>query len=190
MPTRTPAEKCAAFILETLGIWDDGTLISLHHTYKDTIAKIGGFLDDYAALANGLLCLFEAKWNTKWLDNAVTVVNLMVKKFWVAEAEAFYYSGDDHADLLTRVRDSQDGATPSGASLAFTVLIRLSQMTGLETYRPYVEKGLGSFTPYFATHPSAVSQMLSAALEWNGDHVHWGHAQSWRARFLRTCWNI
>ncbi len=170
---RSSAENCAAFLLKQLGIWDEKKLVGLHHTFKDGIAKIPAFLDDYAGLCDGLISLFSVTWETKWLDAAVSLANLMVAKFWDESAQAFFYTGLEHADLLTRVRDYQDGATPSGSSMAFTALIRLSQITGTSLYRPVVEKGLASLTPYFTRQPAAVSHGLNAAHDWNQPHVQW-----------------
>ena len=47
---------------------DDGRLL---HTYKDNLAKLDAYLDDYADLIDGLTRLYEATGESTWIDSAL-----------------------------------------------------------------------------------------------------------------------
>ncbi len=170
---RVAAETAAAFLIEKLGQYDGNELTGLWHTHKDHVAKIPGFLDDYACLVDGLISLFHVTFELRWIEAAAKIASLMVDKFWDEKNSAFYFSAIDHRDLLTRVRDSQDGATPSGTSMAFTSLVRLAHTTGITTHDHVIETGLAALAPYLEKHPSAFSQLLTAVYEWNHPHTQW-----------------
>jgi len=170
---RNSAETTATLLLEKLGQYDGNELKGIWHTYKDQVAKVPGFLDDYACLVDGLIALFHVTFEVKWIEAATKVAALMVEKFWDEPSSAFYYSAIEHRDLLTRVRDGQDGATPSGTSMAFTALVRLAHATGNTAHDRIIESGLAALAPYLEKHPSAFSQLLTAVYEWNHPHTQW-----------------
>jgi hypothetical protein len=165
--------SAADFLLDKLAQRDGNEIIGLWHTYKDGFAKVPGFLDDYAALTDGLLSLFHVTFDVKWIEAATRVADLMFQKFWDRTANGFYYSEAEHRDLLTRVRDGQDGATPSGTSMAFTALVRLSNASGTTVYDSVIEKGLSALLPNVEKHPGAFSQLLTAIYEWSRPHTQW-----------------
>src|SRR5262249_16982464 len=119
------AAKAAGFILDTMR---EGN--RLLRTYKDGRAHIGAFLEDYAALTDGLLELHRATGETRWLESAVTTADSMLERFWDANVNGFYDTANDAEGLITRPRDLLDNATPSGNSLAIDVLLRLASLTG------------------------------------------------------------
>jgi len=170
---RTAAEETAAYLLDKLAVREGTRLTGLWHTYKDGIAKVPGFLDDYAYLVDGLLSLFQVTFDVRWVDTATEVASLLVSKFWDESSGGFYYSSAEHRDLLTRVRDGQDGATPSGTSMAFTALVRLAHTTGITAYDAIIEKGFKALQPTLERHPSAFSQLLTASFEWHHPHTQW-----------------
>ncbi len=170
---RTSAETAATFLLDKLGQRDGTQLTGLWHTYKDQLANIPGFLDDYACLCDGLISLFQVTFDLRWIDAATQIASLMVKKFWDPASHGFYFSSLEHRDLLTRVRDSQDGATPSGTSMAFTALVRLAHTTGITTHDHLIQTGLDTLVPYLEKHPQAFSQLLTAVFEWYQPHTQW-----------------
>lgn len=95
------------------------------------------FLDDYAFLAEGLITLFEATGEIRWLDEAVALVA-------VAEAQhgsdgAWYATPADHEALLAREQPLHDGAIPSANSVLVGVLLRLAALTGDDLHRQRAE---------------------------------------------------
>ena len=124
------AEKAINFVLGKLQT-ADGRLL---HRYKDGEAAIGGYLDDYAFLVWGLIELYEATFETRYLGEALRLQDDMIKHFWDKEDGGFFYTSDDSEKLLTRDKEVHDGAIPSGNSIAVLNMIRLARMTGKTDY--------------------------------------------------------
>ena len=126
---RDAAAATAAFILGTLR--PDGRLL---RTWKDGVAHLNGYLEDYAFLINGLLSLHEATFAHGWLHEARDLTDEMIDFFWDDKAEGFYDVGRDHEQLIVRPKDTFDNALPSGSSAAAEALARLAVLTGEESY--------------------------------------------------------
>jgi uncharacterized protein YyaL (SSP411 family) len=124
------AEKAVNFAFSKLQTLD-GRLL---HRYKDGEAAIRGYLDDYAFLVWGLIELYEATFETRYLSEAVRLQDDMVKYFWDKEDDGFFYTSDDCEKLLIRDKEIHDGAIPSGNSIAFLNMIRLARLTGNTSY--------------------------------------------------------
>jgi uncharacterized protein YyaL (SSP411 family) len=132
-------------------------------SYKDGEAKIGGFLEDHAAIGLAALALYELTFDREWLDRARGLAASTVRWFWDDETGAFYDTPHDHELLITRPRDVTDNATPSGTSLATELLLRLSELlqdTDMQRRATYV---LETLAEPMAQHPSAFGHMLGTA---------------------------
>jgi uncharacterized protein len=120
------AKSAADFILSTMRT-ADGRLL---HAYKDGQARFNAYLDDYAALIDGLVDLYQAVFDPQYLTAAVQLADRMLDQFWDAEDAGFFYTSADHETLIARNKDIHDNATPSGNGLAATALVRLGRLTG------------------------------------------------------------
>src|SRR5919112_472559 len=126
---RAVAVRNAEFVLEHLQ--RDGRL---QRSWKNGDARISGFLEDYAFFIDGLLALYRATLDTRWLDEALRLADLMLAEFGDPDGPGFYDTGVNQETPVARPRDLHDGATPSGNSVAADVLLRLATMTGNEDY--------------------------------------------------------
>ncbi len=126
-------------------------------------AKYNAYLEDYAYLADGLLALYEATFEDRWLDWARELAALIVEHFTDAENGGFFDTSDDHERLIHRPRDVQDNAVPSGNAMAVTVLLKLSLLTGNGEYWSVAEESIGSMTKLMSQYPSGFGQWLNAA---------------------------
>jgi uncharacterized protein len=98
----------------------------LFRTYRDGAAKIEGYLEDYANVANGLLELHWATGDLRWLQEARTVAD-RAERFWDEERGGYFV--DDHG-LIARRKEFDDHPTPSGNSMMAFVLLRLGRIYG------------------------------------------------------------
>ena len=94
---RQAATDCAEFLLRELV--SNGRLL---RTYKDGKAHLNGYLEDYAYLADGLLYLYEATFDDRWLNEARHLADGMIDLFWEQAENGFYDTGRDHEDLVVR----------------------------------------------------------------------------------------
>ena len=146
---------------------DDG---SLGRSWKDGRAVGSGILEDYADLAEGLLALYETTFDERWFTLARQLADVILDKF-ADPAGGFFDTAIDHEKLITRPKDPQDNATPSGGAMAATVLLRLAAFTGEGRYRDAAERAIGTVAPVMSQYPTAFAQWLVAASFAAGDSV-------------------
>jgi uncharacterized protein YyaL (SSP411 family) len=151
------ARKNAAFVLEHLQ--RDGVLL---RSWKDGDARINGFLEDYALFIDGLLALYRATLESRWLEESLRLADSMIARFGSEENAGFFDAAEDHATPITRSRDLHDGATPSGNAVAADVLLRLGAMTGNDAWTARATALLQSLANTMRDHPLAAGRYLSA----------------------------
>jgi len=124
------AEKGVNFILKyTRDI--EGRLL---HRFRGNSADLKGFLDDYAFFIWGLLNLYEATLDVKYLELAIELMEYQLNYYWDKEIGAFYFTAEDAEQLIARRKEVYDGAIPSGNSVSMLNLLRLGQLTGNSEY--------------------------------------------------------
>jgi uncharacterized protein len=154
---REAAERNAAFLLEELK--EGGRL---RRSYKDGRARFNGYLEDYAMVADGLVALYEATFETRWLVEADSLCDAISELFWDAEKGVFYDTPADHEELVTRPRDVYDNAAPSGTSVATDVLLKLALLLDRDDYRRRAESILEELSGGIEQLPGAFGRLLAA----------------------------
>jgi uncharacterized protein YyaL (SSP411 family) len=152
------ALRNAEFVLGNLR--RDGRML---RTYKDGQAKLDGYLEDYAFYTDGLVSLYEATHDTRWLMEARSLAETILSEFWDPELPGFYDTGAHHEELFNRPRSLYDNAIPAGSSVACEVLLRLGALLAEPRYDEVAGKALGSMAAVMAEHPSAFGRLLCAA---------------------------
>ncbi len=157
------AAKAADFVLAKMRT-KDGRLMRAYGARPggSAEAKLNAYLDDYAFLVHGLLCLHDATKEKKWLDAARALTDVMVKYHLDEKGGGFFYTSNDHEKLFARGKDQYDGAQPSGNSVAAHDLVRLWQKTGDERYRELAEKTFQAFAGSMKENPSGLTTMAEA----------------------------
>jgi uncharacterized protein len=150
------------------GLLDDSGV--LRRSWKDGRAVGAGVLEDYSHLAEGLLALYEATFDERWFTLARGLADAILERFADPEG-GFFDTAIDHERLITRPKDPQDNAVPSGAAMAATVLLRLAALTGEGRYRDAAERAIGTVAPLMTRYPTGFAQWLVAASFVAGDSV-------------------
>jgi len=123
---REAALEAARFVLSSLTD-KKGKLL---HRYREGESAIAGQLDDYAFMIFGLIELYQATFDPRHLQEAMRLNALVFEEFHDKEKGGFYLTGTGQEEILVRSRDLYDGAIPSGSSVQFYNLLRLSRLTG------------------------------------------------------------
>ncbi len=158
------ATKAAEFILSQMRR-PDGRLLHTWRRHENSApgtARLDAYLDDYAALIGGLVSLYEATFDERLIDEAVSLADAMLEHFEDPADGGFFFTANDHEKLVARQKEWHDGATPSGNALAATALLRLAKLTGRADFLTAAEKTLRAAAGLMGRYPIAAGQMLAA----------------------------
>jgi uncharacterized protein YyaL (SSP411 family) len=151
------AKRNAEFIRTELQ--KDGRLL---RTWKEGSAKLNGYVEDYANVADGLIVLYQVSGDVNYLVEARRLADLMITEFWDEENGGFFFTSNDHEELIVRNKDFYDNATPSGNSVAADVLLRLAKLTGEDKYERFAVTTLRLAATQLRRHPQGFGRTLSA----------------------------
>ncbi|MEN6489054.1 MAG: thioredoxin domain-containing protein [Smithella sp.] len=154
------ARKAAAFILDKLRRADGRLLAS----YREDEAVYPAYVDDYAYLVWAMIELYEASYAGEFLKNAIDLNKDMLKYFGDDENGGLFFYGSDSEQLLTRPKETYDGALPSGNSVAALNFLRLARLTASAELEEKAQKQLSFFAPNANRIPEAYTFLLCAAL--------------------------
>lgn len=150
--------SAANFILATMS-QPDG---KLYRSYKDGQARLNGYLEDYAAFIRGLIALYEATFELRWLGEASRLTQIMFAQFHDPANGSFFQTGADHEQLVVRRKDFIDNAIPSGNSLVAEALLRLSVLVGNQSYRREASRIIATMKEAMARQPTGFGRLLGA----------------------------
>ncbi len=129
-PYLRAATRAAEFLQRELF---DPTTGVLYRSWRDGRSDIPGFAEDYAFLIQGLLDLYEAGFEIRWLQWAERLQAKMDELFWDGERGAYFNSRADDPTVIVRMKEDYDGAEPAPNSVATLNLLRLDWMLGSGT---------------------------------------------------------
>ncbi|UCF07370.1 MAG: thioredoxin domain-containing protein [Thermoplasmata archaeon] len=134
----------------------------LFHRFREGEAAISGFLDDYAFLVWGLLELYEASLDVRYLKQALELNTYLITHFWDSENKGFYSTSDEGEQLLVRRKESYDGAIPSGNSVAAMNMLRLARITAKTGLETRAEEAASTFSRGIINSPGSHSYFMCA----------------------------
>ena len=156
------ATRCADFIWSRQ--WVSGKLLRV---YKDGQSKIDGCLDDYAYFLEGLVTLYEAGLDSRWIERAKELATTMIGEFWDEGEGGFFLSGRSGEQLISKLKNPADEALPSANAIAAQALLKLGRLTGEETYIRKTEETFKSFSGMMERSPVGFTGLLSAMSAFN-----------------------
>jgi uncharacterized protein YyaL (SSP411 family) len=153
------AVRAAEFIEREL---HDGRRGVLYRNYRDGRGASEAFAEDYAYLAAGLLDLYEATFDARWLRRAEGLQQVMDALFWDAEHGGYFNSRADDASIVLRLKEDYDGAEPSPNSVAAANLLRLAALFHDEAARGRALGTIEALRSQWSKAPHALPELLCA----------------------------
>jgi uncharacterized protein YyaL (SSP411 family) len=150
------AEKCLGLIEKQL-IQDEKLL----RTYKNGIAKIDGYLEDYSYLISAMLDVFELNPELRYLENAKKLGLYLIDHFWDPEHNNFFMTADNHEQLIIRPKSNYDLSMPSGNSVATNCFLRLYHLTQEKKFLDISTKVMESQASIAAENPFGFGYLLN-----------------------------
>ena len=149
-------KDCISFIENNL-IVDEKLL----RTYKNGVAKIDGYLEDYSYFINALLDVFEIEPNEKYLKLSIKLGHHLVNHFWDSKNNSFFMTSDDHEKLIIRPKSNYDLSLPSGNSVSAFVMLRLYHFSQEQSFLEITTKIMESQAQMAAENPFGFGYLLN-----------------------------
>ncbi|HEY1083203.1 MAG TPA: thioredoxin domain-containing protein [Prosthecobacter sp.] len=144
----------------------------LHRSWREGGRGPKAFATDYACLIHGLVDLYQASFEVKWLRWAVSLQEEVDSLFLDKDKGGYYSVHTDMAHSVLRIKEDYDGAEPSPNSLAALNLARLAAILDSAPHAEQADKIIRLFGGTLQTSPSAVPALVMAA-----DFLHKGKQQ-------------
>ena len=154
------AERALDFVQREL--FRDGRLLA---SYKDGEARLAAYLDDHAFLLDGTLELLQTRWRSSDLRFAQQLADILEEHFEDEAHGGFYFTADDHEQLIHRPKPFMDESMPSGNGIAARALLRLGQLDGNLNYVDAARRCLSAGWEMMNDYPTALGAMLLALEE-------------------------
>lgn len=127
----------------------------LFHRYREGQAGITGLLEDYAYLLDGLVELYQATKDEKWLIWSKELVDSMNAELF--DKDRSLYRISDAQELYQPKVEIIDGAMPSGNSVLITPLLFLGHRERVEELLTVYREPLGRYPTAFGRTLYAIS---------------------------------
>lgn len=150
------ALKNAAFLEQNL-LKEDG---SLYRNFKDKKATINAYLEDYAALIEAYISLYEVTFDEKWLQLSKQLTDVTFDHFYHTESNMFYFTSDQDAALITRKTEVEDNVIPASNSIMAKNLLKLGHFYENKYYIKVSQQMVHNIAPLIENYASAYSNWL------------------------------
>ncbi|KAF2025308.1 hypothetical protein EK21DRAFT_76698 [Setomelanomma holmii] len=155
------AKKAASFIRKELY---NSTQQTLTRVYRGGPGDAPGFADDYAYLISGLIDLYEATFDTSYLQWADELQKSQIKLFWDKQHLGFYSTPENQTDLILRLKDGMDNAEPGTNGVSARNLDRLGALLEDEDYTTMARETASAFEAEIMQHPFLFPSMMDAVV--------------------------
>ena len=145
--------------LREMMVTDEGRV---YRTYKDGLARINGFLEDYACLAGAFLELYQSTFDPHWYVLAQMLIDNALAHFRAPDG-GFFDTPDDGESLIARPRNLQDNAIPAGSSSMAKALLMQAAFSGSADYEQAARETLAPLDAAMRQVPQAFGEALAAA---------------------------
>jgi uncharacterized protein YyaL (SSP411 family) len=158
-PYLAAARRAAGFLRERM--WNAGSRVLLRR-YRDGVAEIEGYAEDYAYLIAGLLELFQADPSPMWLEWAIALQHTQDELFWDEAAGGWFSTTGRDPSVLLRMKEDYDGAEPTASSVSVLNLLVLSHLISDSQWNERIDRTLRLFGTRLEQMGRGVPMMAAA----------------------------
>ncbi len=132
----------------------------LYHSYKDGKSTINGYLEDYAAVIEAYIALYEVTMNEQWLELSKQLAEYSFTHFYDEEIGMFYFTSNKDTKLVTRTIEYRDNVISSSNSIMAKNLFKLAHYFDIPNYRSTSDQMLKNVLPDATKYPGVFSNWL------------------------------
>ncbi|MFC7357980.1 thioredoxin domain-containing protein [Jejudonia soesokkakensis] len=133
---------------------------ALYHTYKDGKSTINGYLEDYSAVIEAYIALYEVTLDQQWLDTAKNLTEYSFEHFFDEEKGMFYFTSKEDAALMTRTFEYRDNVIPASNSMMAKNLFKLSHYFDSPRFGETAQQMLKNVEKEMQQYPTGFSNWL------------------------------
>ncbi|MCE7041443.1 thioredoxin domain-containing protein [Dyadobacter sp. CY312] len=159
---RTMAIGCGEFIHDKMTV--NG---SLKHSFKNGKSTITAFLEDYAAVIEGYLGLYQITFNESWINRAQELTDYTITNFYDKSDSYFYFTDSEGESLIARKKELFDNVIPASNSIMAGNLYILGKILDRDDYTSLLDNML-----------SRMDKILKTDVQWV---TNWGALYCLRA---------
>src|SRR5581483_10771019 len=149
-----------AIFLQT-HLWDDQRRIVLRR-FRNGEAGIEGYSEDYAFLIFGLIELFQAGGDARWLEWASALQHRMDELFWDDQNGGWFNTTGSDPSVILRLKEDYDGAEPAPSSISVLNLLMLAHLMPEGGWHDRLERTLKMFGGRVGQLARAVPMMMAS----------------------------
>ena len=150
------ALKNAAFLTSKMKVGR-----KLFRNYKDQKASIDGYLEDYAAVAQALISLYQITLDEKWLNEAKSLVDYAIESFYDDKEGFFFFTDHNSEALIARKKEIFDNVIPSSNSIMAGNLHCLALILDNKDYQAKAERMVRKVIKLVDTEPQYLTNWAS-----------------------------
>jgi hypothetical protein len=153
------AIRSATFLEQHM--WDARRQI-VNRRYREGDSAIDGYAEDYAYLVFGLLELFQASGDPRWLEWARLLQKRQDDQFWDSENGGWFNTTGNDPSVILRMKEDYDGAEPSPSSMSVLNLLMMAHLTNEAELFDKIDRTLRMFGPQIGKLARAIPMMMAA----------------------------
>jgi hypothetical protein len=160
------AQRAGSFVRQHLWQPSDARLL---RRYRDGEAAIDGYAEDYAYMIFGLIELFQADGDPRWLEWALQLQHRQDALFWDDAGGGWFSTTGQDPTVLLRLKEDYDGAEPAPGSVSVLNLLALNRL-GVDMPLDRAERTLARYGPRLGAAARVLPMMLAALSSWHAGH--------------------
>jgi uncharacterized protein len=137
--------------------------LAMKRIFKNGHATINGFLDDYAFTISAFIDLYQATFEEQWLYKAKGINEYVMAHFYDQQSGMFFYTHDQHSNLIARKMEIADNVIPSSNSEMAKNLFILGHFFNQNTYIEAARQMLANVLENMALNPAYYSNWAQLA---------------------------
>ena len=133
---------------------------ALFHNYKNGRSTINGYLEDYAAVIEAFIALYQVTLDQEWLHSSKQMIDYVFQYFYDEEKQMFYFTSSKDEKLMTRLFEYRDNVIPASNSIMAKNLFKLSRYFNDERHRTTAKQMLNNVLKELSSYPIGFSNWL------------------------------
>ncbi|MGB5666236.1 MAG: thioredoxin domain-containing protein [Maribacter sp.] len=157
------ALKNANFIQSKMMRKDGG----LYRNHKNGKSNLNGYLEDYAAVIDAYIGLYEITYDEKWLSRSKALTDYCLDNFLDNESGMFFFTSKGDDFVIRRTIETTDNVIPASNSIMAQNLYKLSKLYPDSDYENVAQQMLKNIQTNFAENAQSHANWLQLALFMN-----------------------